>query len=91
MGWMTFHKVLSRAAGQSKASIWPPTDSRIRGNATAIALVKLPQKGGIFHYLDTQTPEVDYWFSYLKNRYTSRNECNGVQWGAMNATDAMNF
>jgi hypothetical protein len=80
MGWMTFEKVLSRAAGQSKASIWPPTDGRIGGNYPAISSAKLPRKGHLFHYLDTQIPQVDHWFSYLKNRYTSRNECNGVQW-----------
>ena len=88
MGWMTFEKVLSQAAGRFKAPVWRPTDSQTDLTYLALSSAKLVQFPVCFHYLDTQSLQVDYRFSLFKNRYTSRNKCNGVQWGAINA---MNF
>ena len=88
MGRMTFEKVLSRAAGWLKRWFWRPTGDRIGRYFPADFTANFHAQMGPFSLSGHPNPTSSLLFSPLKNRYTTRNNCNGMQWGAMNA---MNF
>ena len=91
MGWMTFEKVLSRAAGRSTGRFGRPMVGGKGRYFPANLTVNLGVKVGLFSLSGHLKTRSTVLFLPFKNRYTSRNKCNGVQRGAINAISAMNF